>query len=120
MTDKWTRWKQYRAWRAPSGSDNLGEKTMDSNFGGAYLDECADWRNRYYEANENRMKTNSRIWLDQLNREIAGWIIVRVDDNQQDEEIFTLVVAADGNHKSIQVCATDLGWWIGKIWKEAK
>jgi len=54
MTDKWTRWKQYRAWRAPSGSDNLGEKTMDSNFGGAYLDECDDRRNRYDEARNAR------------------------------------------------------------------
>ena len=48
---------------------------MDDNFGGAYLDECDDWRNRYREA-KDEAKREDLEWLHDEAERLTGdrWV----------------------------------------------
>lgn len=42
---------------------------------------------------------------------IVGWTIVAVKPCRVPESIFTLELVKDGKTKSVDIFATDLGWW---------
>ena len=46
---------------------------------------------------------------------IKGWVVVGVEQSTSEEGLFTLIVQKqnDTTQKRVEICGTELGWWIG-------